>query len=326
MKHAVEQYLHVHQPQIYHLFSHALKEKKWSHAYLLSGNENTPLLDIAQFLAQSLLCESPHPLADQTCLTCQRIMSGHFTDIKVFNGEESSIKKQDILDLESSFSITGLENAQKYIYILHRVESMTPEAINALLKFLEEPTLDIYAILTTEAFDKILPTIVSRSQVIQLKPTDRQKLVEEAVEKNISIEDALLLSLTHSTVESMESFIQSGVYQPLKTAFMHIVSNWSTSPEKARFLVRQELLPLLDNKLITSMVLQWLQYFLWDVLQIHLKQGIFLKSYDTIILGLSSKISHPNDLLMMVMKARKQLDYNLSIPLLIDELFIKLTK
>jgi hypothetical protein len=124
----------------------------------------------------------------------------------------------------------------------------------------------------------------------------------------------------------MDSFIQSGVYQPLKHSFINILTSWSTTPEKARYLVRQELLPLLDNKHITSMVLQWLQYFLWDVLQTNLKQGIFLKSYDTIILGLSTKISQPNDLLMMVMKARKKLDYNLSIPLLIDDLFIKLTK
>lgn len=41
---------------------------------------------------------------------------------------------------------------------------MTPEASNALLKFLEEPSQEIYAFLTTESEENVLPTILSRSQ------------------------------------------------------------------------------------------------------------------------------------------------------------------
>ena len=50
--------------------------------------------------------------------------------------------------------------------------------MNALLKILEEPTEGIYAIFTTKNINRILPTIISRCQVIELKPDNKEVLKE----------------------------------------------------------------------------------------------------------------------------------------------------
>ena len=44
-----------------------------------------------------------------------------------------------------------------------------PEAMNTLLKTLEEPVPGIYAILTCENMNRVLPTIISRCMVIHLE-------------------------------------------------------------------------------------------------------------------------------------------------------------
>ena len=49
-----------------------------------------------------------------------------------------------------SFDKTALEDKGIMIYVLNLVETMTPIAVNSLLKFLEEPGNNIYAFLTTE--------------------------------------------------------------------------------------------------------------------------------------------------------------------------------
>ncbi len=53
-------------------------------------------------------------------------------------------------------------SAPKKVFILEEAEKMHASSSNALLKTLEEPTLDAYFILITSHFSQILPTIVSR--------------------------------------------------------------------------------------------------------------------------------------------------------------------
>lgn len=55
--------------------------------------------------------------------------------------------------------------------IINSIEGATDEAANAFLKNLEEPQEDLYFILTTESIHKVLPTIVSRCQVIKIQDT-----------------------------------------------------------------------------------------------------------------------------------------------------------
>ena len=77
----VSDYLTQQQKPLYDLFARARAHGRWSHAYLLHGYHGQPLLPIAQFLAQSLLCEQPSPLACGTCLTCLRFLQQDYTDI-----------------------------------------------------------------------------------------------------------------------------------------------------------------------------------------------------------------------------------------------------
>ena len=101
----VEKYLKTYQPIIYKTFINALENDQLSHAYLLSGQAGTPLLETAIFLAKSILCDSPSPLACNNCITCLRIDDRNYPDFFVFDGSKETIKKEAVATIESSFEM-----------------------------------------------------------------------------------------------------------------------------------------------------------------------------------------------------------------------------
>ena len=73
-------YLKNYQKVVFQTFLNALNTSHLSHAYLLIGEQGTPLLESAIFLAKSLVCDHPNPLACEECLTCHRIDDHTFAD------------------------------------------------------------------------------------------------------------------------------------------------------------------------------------------------------------------------------------------------------
>jgi DNA polymerase-3 subunit delta' len=190
----IEDYLNKHQKVVYKTFLNSLNKKSLSHAYLLVGNPGTPLFEVAHFLAKSLLCDDPSPFACNTCITCLRIDDNNYPDFLIFDGSKSTIVKDNIAQIESRFEKKAFESKGIRIYILHLVENMTDEAVNALLKFLEEPDENVFAFLTTNNESNVLPTIISRCQTLKLISVPRIQIIEDAIRLGVTLEDAEFLS------------------------------------------------------------------------------------------------------------------------------------
>jgi DNA polymerase-3 subunit delta' len=319
----VSDYLTQQQKPLYDLFARARAHGRWSHAYLLHGYQGQPLLPIAQFLAQSLLCEQPSPLACGTCLTCLRFLQQDYTDIVMIDGSEATIKKQDVLSLESRFAITGLEKANKQIYVLHQVEAMTPEAINALLKFLEEPNLEIYAILTTMSLDDVLPTIQSRSQVIHLKPTDQAMLIEAAIQAGVKQKDAELLSFECGTVEAI---VEKSQHETWLTSLVHLETfcqSWAKDKLEALFYFRQTWLPIIDDVTMAEVFIQRWMVLLKEMSKASTKQAVILKSYVSMLLGVRHQLQQPYESLTRLQERLANLDKSTNLNLFLEALMIE---
>lgn len=63
------------------------------------------------------------------------------------------------------------------VFILHEADKMLPSAANALLKTLEEPTLDSYLILLSSSEELLLPTILSRCSKVSFHPLKQEQMV-----------------------------------------------------------------------------------------------------------------------------------------------------
>jgi DNA polymerase III subunit delta' len=162
------------QPVVYQILKNSFERDKVNHAYLLTGSDHTQLMQIALLMAQSLVCEHPDILACSTCDSCQRVVKNLYSDGVIINSFPSSIKKEEILQLQSDLANTALEQAQKKYAIIHHIEHSSPEAANSLLKFIEEPqSSSLTIILTTTDENSVLPTIRSRSQSIRCIPLSK---------------------------------------------------------------------------------------------------------------------------------------------------------
>ncbi len=79
--------------------------------------------------------------------------------------------------------------AQK-VCLVPRAEDLTPEAANALLKVLEEPPRGLIFLFLVEHPGDLLPTIVSRSRVIRIRPTTNEELLARLTEAGYGASEA----------------------------------------------------------------------------------------------------------------------------------------
>jgi DNA polymerase-3 subunit delta' len=79
------------------------------------------------------------------------------------------IKINSVRNLKRVSSFTSVEGSWK-VFLVFDADKMNPEASNSLLKTLEEPTDKTLLVLTTSEKDRLLPTIISRCQLVQFSP------------------------------------------------------------------------------------------------------------------------------------------------------------
>lgn len=201
------------QPIVYRTLSQALKNNKLAHAYLFYGPKGTGKKDAAMLLAQSVACPDTTDFACETCDTCKRIEHGNYANLLYLDGSTTSIKKSDILKLQQEFNKTGIENSNKKIYIINYAENATPDALNSLLKFLEEPESDMMAIFIVEQMDRMLDTIVSRCQCISFIPLSMKTVYNICIENGMDKTDAYLLSYMIRNYEQIVETSETDEYQ-----------------------------------------------------------------------------------------------------------------
>ena len=98
----------------------ALKQHHLAHAYLFHGPKGTLKKDTAIFLAQSLNCQEQE--ACEVCDVCRRIEAGTFHDVIYLSGQQTSIKKEDVLKLQQELNKTALEQNGRKVYIIDRID------------------------------------------------------------------------------------------------------------------------------------------------------------------------------------------------------------
>ena len=322
----IDKYLQEYQPVIYKTFVNALETKKLSHAYLLSGSIGMPLKDVAIYLAKSLICDNPKPLACNECITCLRVDEGNYADMMVFDGENAKIKKGDIERITSNFDKTALEDKGIMIYVLHLVETMTAVAVNSLLKFLEEPGKNIFAFLTTENESKILPTIISRTQVLRFREIDRSKTIKDAEIMGVIAEDAEILSGFYNDSSAIKEISESKEYEVAKQALTDQLNSLIISPDDAVFTNQRFVVPALKQQNIARLYIKMLTEVFKDLLNLSVNETITLKSYDNILHELLNHVSHIDKSLIVLMSSLKKLDYNVNTGLLLDHIIYSITK
>jgi len=327
----IDKYLEKNQPIIYKSFANSLQNKHLSHAYLLVGNPGTPLFDVAKFLAKSILCDNSRPLACDNCMTCVRVDENNYPDLIILDGSKTTIKKDDVASIESRFDKKAFEAKGIMIYILHLVENMTVEAINSILKFLEEPENEVYAFLTTNNENSVLPTIISRCQTMHLKLVPRTEVINDAISLGVEESDAEFLSYFYNDGELINDVLKDedrkDFYSPAKEAISNLLNTLANcSKNEAIFYYQSQIIPTIKTKESARFFIDMLIECYEDLLNIKNQKPIYLKSYDTILKNLCDKLCHIDDSLIEILKQRNIINTNVNIPLLLDHIIFYILK
>lgn len=328
----VGKYLETKQPIMYRTFVRALHSNHLSHAYLLSGNPGTPLLNVAKYLAKSILCDNPDPLACNNCITCLRVDDENYPDMVVLDGSQNNIKKEQVTSIETQFDKSALETKGIMIYIIHLVENMGDAATNSILKFLEEPDSNIYAFLTTNNENNVLPTIISRCQLMRLIPVDRNEVIQGAIELNVPKDDAELLSYFYNDGELIFDVLNKDKdkqenYLDAKNAFLDFLEALRKEDKReAIYYAQTSIIPLVKTKESARFFLDMLVEGFEDMLNIQQGKSPFLESYATILQELSESLNDIDGSLIEILKDRNLINLNVDTSLLIDHLVFKILK
>jgi len=232
------------QPIVERVLYNTLAHKQASHAYLFVGPKGTQMYETAIFLAQSLVCAHANPFACKQCDSCVRIEKEIYADLIILDGNQQSIKKDDIIKLQETFSKTALEGYGKKIYIIDGADHSSPVALNSLLKFLEEPSGNsTYAILISERMERLLETVISRCQVLTFKPQDIQERLKDMDLSQYDLYEAHLLAQLVNDV----SDIQAQDYQSALQQFAAFLDEYSRAPYLGEFFLQNQILKRKDG-------------------------------------------------------------------------------
>jgi len=173
------------------------------HAILVSGVSGAGKAILAKWLVSVLACQSTKlNLDDSTiacgmCKRCKLLHSKTYPDHLQIDNEGKTIGVDEIRQANQFIQKTAQIGFRKTLTVAD-AEKMTIPAANALLKTLEEPSDNSVLILLCSDVQLLLPTIISRCRLVELRPLAGNKLLAQ-IESSTSVKetDQAYVNLTH---------------------------------------------------------------------------------------------------------------------------------
>jgi DNA polymerase-3 subunit delta' len=253
------------QPQIVRHLKRSKDQSKLSHAYIFEGSKDSFVEEMATYFAVLLMCENP-----LECDDAKRVIHRTHPNIKYIESSTQTITKDDILELQHDFNQTALEEGPK-VYLILDAHKMNSFAANALLKFLEEPHPDIYGVLVTDDASKLLPTLISRSQVIPFPSIGKKIIEKQLIDAGFEPFKSKIAAQLFQRLERAQAFIEDeeadrmisltkGLYQAIHKG------------RSLRVFMHQEFPDLAKDKASMELFLELTMLYLKDLL--YAKMGV----------------------------------------------------
>ena len=307
-------YLKKYQEIPYNIFKNALENNRFFHAYLLSGPTGTPIFEIAKFLSKCLL-NNKHELKEEDNIISKTVENRTYPDLIIIDTKKEQVKIDDIRRIEDKFSQTSINQLGIKIYIINLIENLRPNEANALLKFLEEPLDNTYAILTTENEYSILPTILSRTEIVRFSSVNKNDLIDECIKLRVNKKDAEILTFFQNDASMIKEEIENEDYLEVKKYVENFI-NLLPNKEKLRFFILNEINPNLKSKIQIRLFIDLLIIYLKEANKMKLKENIIIGESKDKLNVIISNVNSIDDAILKLMNYRYELSYNLNSQLL----------
>lgn len=267
MEHDIVNVAQTKQPTIFTQFMNLIKNNELSHAYLFTGEDGAGQFSVAMGVAMRLFCTNvQNGMPCGKCAECVRIMNHDHPDVVITEPDGQSIKVDQIRHVKSEFTKSAMEGSKK-VFIISEAEKMTTGAANSLLKFIEEPTGNVVSFLISQNRNLVLPTIISRTQVVEFPSLSKKQMVQELQNSGVKPSEVnLMISITNSLDQikelSKDDWFAS-MQRPLEKWFTYLVKE----NNMAMPFIQMSLMPLITNKDRQRIVISMMLSLFDDVLE-----------------------------------------------------------
>ncbi len=174
----------------------ALQKSRNRHAYLITGSPSLGKMTLALAFARALNCEA-ESLSQRPCFACRSctaIGRGNAPDLIVAGADDGvPLKIDDIRNVSRLLALKPYSSRYR-IAIFDDFHLVAPLAQDALLKTLEEPAAHAIALLLAASVERVLPTIRSRAQQINLRPAAPMLIKTQLIARGCEEETADLVA------------------------------------------------------------------------------------------------------------------------------------
>jgi len=314
-----------HQAQI-EMFRRAVSRGRLGQGYLLVGPPGIGKQLFARLLAQCLFCErfdEADLQACEECNSCRQMWAGNHPDLLTIQLPEGkrTLPISLLVGEDNARGRSGLcyeiamapMSAARRIAIINDAETMSEEAVNSLLKTLEEPPVGSILFLIVPNVDLILPTIQSRCQPIHFAPLQAHQVLELLHAEQVDTKQIEpMIHIAEGSLDVARELLEPGLrklWQAVEKAFSRI-------PVPASAAIREvaAVLEELGGDTATQReYLQWIIRFSIDNLRRQLSQTEDVARWDQL-----------GTMLDRCFEAHQHLQQSMPVPLCLEALFTEI--
>lgn len=173
----------------YKIIASDKKQNKLNHAYLVMCQDGDMHDEYLKILAKLIMCNDAEFCDD--CRVCKLIDNTSHPDIAFF--PKDGKLKTDSADELIRQSVVKPFELDKRLFVVRKIEELN-QYQNKLLKTLEEPPKNVYMLISTERPVAVLPTVKSRSKIVEIQDFSEQELLKTAMSMGY-LGDRLMLAV-----------------------------------------------------------------------------------------------------------------------------------
>lgn len=310
--------------------------ERMPHALLLHGRSGIGKYDFARHFSQSLLCpnRSEQGHACGNCSSCNWFNDNSHPDFRLLSAElesdaedeglpakktkkKTQISVTQIRELSNFLSLSSHRNNGLRIVLIHPAETLNIASANALLKMLEEPVAGVVFILVAHQLQRLLPTIISRCQKINMPMPDATQALAWLNEQGVQNAEQQLAYLDGSPIQVFNEQLQ---FNQLAEAWRMLALGNKLEPHLAA--------PALIAISVETGVIA-LQKWIYDIVAVRLTDQIrYHTTHTSALQALSKKVdlSKLFDLQKKIESLRKLALHPLNHELQMESLLLEYTK
>lgn len=296
------------------------------HAYIFDGERGTGKEEIALFFSKLLLCQQVvDNVPCETCHSCIRINSKNHPNLTMIYPDGQTIKKGQMDEFLAEMTKKGFESGRK-IYIISQSERMNQASANALLKYLEEPDGPVTAILLTESYSSLLPTIQSRCQRISLQPVTREKRIKVLEEKEVTTSMAATVTMLSANIDEAFELAQAEEFAQKRKTVLKLVEALDQNVYEALLYIQSSWLQVFKEKDDVDQGLDLLLYAYRDIVSLKANLASTLtypderSSFES--MSMSMTYDQLTNIIEAILEAKSKLKGNMNRQLLMEQLML----